>query len=267
MVLTYDGPSAPLVLDYLLVEDGDPQMPSGTPNSFPSAAVSSTRSSQVTRSGTSTSPSSSSRVSSTSDPSGSDKPPLGAIIGGAIGGIAVIVFLAIFFVILKRREKRNQPQISLSPGPSYTSVPTNPNNQPSPTRQPPNFPTNAGTNYHHQHDPPSMTDYATAQAAIIQPYYVTQSQSLDIKVPISESRLSPLRRGQVVPDSPDGPIISDATSSISGNQVMQGQPVGHAHSFYPGGVAGAIDYVRHEDSGIRLPRTTVVSLPPVYTRE
>ncbi|EAU88910.1 hypothetical protein CC1G_10556 [Coprinopsis cinerea okayama7 len=287
LVVEHKGSSTPLVLDYLLVEEGDFRMP--------------TNPTKVTPSMDDSSPSSSARVSEPAHHS-KDKPPVGAIVGGVIGGLALIVILILGILFYKRRSRRHNAVngTPLPPAP-YTEVPAHNSIHPPPL--PPAHPIMTTSHTQsaslssmplmHQTNPSAQfTDDSMAQASIVQPFIISQASlsntNLSADRDVKPSRLSPLRRGQVL-DAADNivpftPSDTTASSYSVPSQPANNNPGGYqsmpqglgqhnpAHAFYGAGVAAAggganVDVVVHQDSGLRIPPRPVVNLPPVYTRE
>ncbi|EAU86480.1 hypothetical protein CC1G_11788 [Coprinopsis cinerea okayama7 len=104
LVVTHMGPSAPLTLDYLIIEDGDIHVPPGGEAKVIGGTAGGTN-------------------GRNDDPS-PKKTPVGAIVGGAVGGVVFLVACALltFFVIRRQKKKKestmanaNPPLISTSP--------------------------------------------------------------------------------------------------------------------------------------------------------
>ncbi|KAJ2915227.1 hypothetical protein MD484_g5179, partial [Candolleomyces efflorescens] len=114
LTVTHQGTSAPIVLDYLLVEDGD--IIAATPGD---PAPSSTA---VVPGDTTAPPSTSSSGSKT---------PVGAIVGGVLGGIALIGIFVLAFFFLRRRTSARRGLDEKVSNPYYSpdingSRPSNP---------------------------------------------------------------------------------------------------------------------------------------------
>ncbi|TFK23470.1 hypothetical protein FA15DRAFT_620792 [Coprinopsis marcescibilis] len=277
LIVTHQGPSTPLTLDYFLVEDGDFLIPSNPLRVLPSSSTPSATPSRTAEPEASTS---------------SDS-PTGAIAGGVVGGVVIIVALGFIFFLLKRRDRRielransattyTQP-IVYTPPPAATHFSHYP--QISTSMNSGNVGNFTGSHPQWQEDPSPTLD----PPHIIHPF--DTSQILVANPPSSDSkgsdgrnqdngssqRLVPLRRGDMlgVPTSEARPntaatVTSTTSASTFSTQdpSYSPQPVNHsnyANELYGGAVAGAT-FVRHQDSGIRLP-PRVISLPPSYTRD
>jgi hypothetical protein len=100
LTVTYNGPAAPLVFDSLEVKNGDavqslvtpePEVPGDNP-------------------------------SSANNPSSGKKAPLGAIVGGAVGGAVFLLSLLALFLIMKRRKKKQRAQAAADAAATITPL-------------------------------------------------------------------------------------------------------------------------------------------------
>jgi hypothetical protein len=121
LTVTHLGTSAPLVLDYLVVEDGDIIF-GNTHTTSTSASTS-----RPTATSTTGTPGGSNADGSTS--SDGKKFPVGAVVGGAVGGLAAITILLFLVLFLRRRRARLSKSIPPHSQPPsapamYQSVPS-----------------------------------------------------------------------------------------------------------------------------------------------
>ena len=218
--------STPLTLDYLIVQNGTL---SSTTTSVSSQATSSTP----------TSGTSATVRSST---------PVGAIVGGVIGGLALIVFIIFVFLLHRRHKRAKQEQIFISKPEPFGSTPAYPSSTtqtPSPSvvtsfspssQTTQRVPVTKGHLYHASMSSFSPTNSPTNLRPVpFQPLTTADSSNF----PPSE------------PSPPSRKAEALASTSIQSNEPQLPSVVLHA------------------DSGIRMPSSTagtsVVDVPPLYT--
>ena len=246
LVVTYTGNSttAPLVLNYFVQE----------------GAASSTSSSNAP---TSTSSSSStSNVGSSSSSTTIDRKPTGAIIGGVIGGLVLISLLLGLFFIRRRNNRRVQ---TLSEK-SYIDTPLEvvdpfialPSTHPTSTFLPKNHASNGQSL-------PSQS---------ISSKFTQRGQPSDLASTSSGGGISPLTplRPQlsspmlISPPSSRLHLAGSQTNVIDGT-MTKAREAATQRSPSPRLGGGNARFLRHEDSGVRMPLSEegVVELPPFYT--
>ena len=235
--------STPLTLDYLVVQNGTV---SSTTASVSSEATSSTPGSVV--SGTSATVRSST--------------PVGAIVGGVIGGLAVTVFVIFGFLFLRRRHKRatqekvlkSTPEpfgyapVHLAQKPSLSVVTSY---SPAPQTTQMEVPVTKGQAYHASM--PSLTSTEPSQS--IEP----PSTSSGVTTYPTNLRPVPFQQTALTMADPSS-VPSPAPSRKA--EALASAPVQSNDTQLP-------SVVLHADSGIRLPSSTagtsVVDVPPLYT--
>ena len=233
----HDGNSGvtPLTIDYFVVQNAT--IP--TPSSSSSASQSST---------SDPSNASKSAFPAGSTTSNSKKIPIGAIVGGVIGGIVLIIVIILLFLIYrhrerKRKEKQMYGQVDLNMAPIE------------PFTDPPSMAASSRTQPHH----PRFTPMAASPVTSSQ----TPSSSHN---PSSEPSLS------YVPSTASGGVSTSTPTNSSSNLLMSSKERSAQGSIstrdeIPSS-AGPSRVLRHEDSGLRLPpqeEEPLVELPPLYT--
>lgn len=224
--------STPLTLDYLIVQNGTL---SSTTTSTSSTSISSHA----------TSSTSSSVVSGTSVTERSSRTAVRAVVGGVIGGLALIVLVIFGFLFLYRRRKRaTQEQILISTPEPFGSTPiysSSITQAPSPsvvTSFSPSLqttqmgvPVTKGHAYH-----ASIRSLTSTNPRPVPFQQTTLTTAGSPNFPPSEPSLPPSRKSEALASAP-------VQSSL----------------------------VLHADSGIRMPSSTagtsVVDVPPLYTRD
>ena len=224
--------STPLTLDYLIVQNG---------------TLSSTTSSIISSHATSSTPGS---VVSGTSATATSSTPVGAVVGGVIGGLALIVFVIFGFLFLHRRHKRaTQKQILISKPEPFGSTPVYPSSitqTPSPS---------VATSY----APSSQTTQMGVPVTTKRHVYHTSMPSL------TAANLRPIPFQQAALSSADSSIIppSEASPPLTRKaEALTSTPVQSNDTQLP-------SVVLHADSGIRMPSSTagtsVVDVPPLYT--
>ena len=264
--------STPLTLDYLIVQNGTL---SSTTASVSSLVTSSTPGSGV--SGTSATLRSST--------------PVGAIVGGVIGGLALIVFVIFGFLFLRRLHKRaTQEKVSISTPRSSGYAPLHPpsttrnlslsaDRSYSPTPQMTQMGTPAtygamGNVYHasmpsitstelsQSIEPPSTSSGVTTHPTNLRPVPLKQT-ALTIANPSFSSPPSSVSTS--VPSPPPSKVDKEAEALAALGPARQGNQ-SLAPTLLQGNDTQLANVVLHADSGIRMPSSkNVLDVPPTYT--
>ena len=217
--------STPLTLDYLIVQNGTI---SSTTTSVSSQATSSTP----------TSGTSATVRSST---------PVGAIVGGVIGGLALIVFIIFVFLLHRRHKRAKQEQIFISKPEPFGSAPVYPSSitqTPSPSVVTSFSPSSQS----------AQTRIPVTKGHVYHASMSSSSASNSRPVPFHQTALSTADSSIFPPSEPSPPSRKAA--------VLASSPVRSNNTQMP-------SVVLHSDSGIRMPSSTastsVVDVPPLYT--
>ncbi|KDR81286.1 hypothetical protein GALMADRAFT_153511 [Galerina marginata CBS 339.88] len=182
-------------------------------------------------------------------PTTKSKAPIGAIAGGVVGGVIVIVALVALFLFLRRRGRKQENAVDYRPVASPSTVePFNalPSAPASHQVQQPSSPPNRSP----VHFYPIQTTGKVAQATLTPKHYAL-SQSFTTQSPHLNSSFA---------------SNQPPTSGLDGVAVPSGL---FEDESLPQSGSGPGRVVRHEDSGLRLPareEETVLELPPLYTR-
>ncbi|KAF8801637.1 hypothetical protein BYT27DRAFT_7341793 [Phlegmacium glaucopus] len=262
-VLDYGGNNTtPLSIHYLIIQNGT--LPSTT--ILPSTTASASPYVTPSATGSSVSGTSTQRKSST---------PVGAIIGGVVGGLALTVFIIFGFLLLRRRQKRAKAiVINSMPQPFNHTPPLHPSstmlNTPSggiSHSQAPQI-----TKGHRYGPIPSLNASPDAIAnttnlrhvpPLHRPPLVTINPLLPTLPPVV-SRPSPLT------------LPSETNRQVEGLAVLGPQLRGDGPpdmvSMQNNGTRSPTNPRLHEDSGIRMPPSTpttdiLMDLPPLYTAD
>jgi hypothetical protein len=265
IVVSYQGNSqtTPLTLDYLIVQNG---------------TISSNSSS--TASGTSPT-SGAANASGTTHKSNNT----GAIAGGVVGGLVLIVIAALAYIYFQRREKtlnekveygesspplvepfhyapvKTSPPSSTIPGPGITAYP----------RHIPQLSTSIFPTTTHHGSMPSFTT-TELQSAIAPSLSSGTSYPSNVNAVVHQSDLRQPNPGYLrTINDYQQPLTekerreAEATATALRSQRSPQQPISPPFS----DDSGSSRVVMHEDSGIRLPRAgeelDVVEVPPLYT--
>ena len=224
--------STPLTLDYLIVQNGTV---SSTTASVSSLATSSTPGSVV--SGTSATVRSST--------------PVGAVVGGVIGGLALVVFVIFGFLFLHRRHKRaTQEKILISKPEPFGSTPAYPSSITQTQTPSPSVVTSLS--------PSSQTSRMGVPVTKGQAYHASMrslSSTNQRPVPFQQTASTTAGSSIIPPSEPSPPPSRKAGALASA-------PLQSNDTQLP-------NVVLHSDSGIRMPSsnagTSVVDVPPLYT--
>ncbi|PPQ76423.1 hypothetical protein CVT24_012610 [Panaeolus cyanescens] len=266
--VTFGGDSAvlPLTLDYLMIKNSD-----GNLNVPSSSAPASTADTTPTP-GTPNLPPNTS--SSTDHINASSKPPIGAIVGGVIGGLALIVLLALLAFFLRRRQQKDDREAKeitqvMSP---YTSSPTTAQRSgPAPSSTTSTSPRTASPSGRGagkfapvlRMPSPGSPEPASSTSATTSPFsdaarIMTQSS------PLNNTSAYSTVSGSV--NNSVGADMSVTSSPVTPLQLSGGNLKSSASSTVP---LSPQRFVRHDDSGIRIPPRgsdgAFVELPPLYT--
>ncbi|KAF8811562.1 hypothetical protein BYT27DRAFT_7133907 [Phlegmacium glaucopus] len=252
LVVTHQGNSstAPLAFDYFVVQDG------------PSTSTSSS----------SNAPSHTTISSSTPASSSTTTNHTGAIVGGVIGGLVVLLLLLFLFLFIRRRNNRRA--LNNSDVPSYIVDPfivapsdLHPTStllsQPyTSNAQSPTPPTTSGKFTHRSS--PSDAPSTSSNKISTSPPTNASSASGDAIPPLTTLQVrssSPLITSSSPPRLPyAGP---QTESSMTQVREAETEPV-HLRQRSASSRDGDPIFLRHEDSGVRMP-AAVVELPPLYT--
>ena len=253
LVVTYTGNSttAPLVLNYFVQE--------GT--------ASSTSSNSSSNAPTSTSVPSSSSSSSTPNvgTSGSsttiDRKPTGAIIGGVIGGLVLIsLLLGLFFI--RRRNNRSVQALSekshIEVVDPFIALPST-------------HPTSTSLRQNHASNGQSLPSQSISSK------FTQRGQTSDLASTSSSGGISPLTplRPQLSSPTFISPssrlhLVGSQTNIIDGTMTKARESATEPlmqRSPSPRLAGGNARFLRHEDSGVRMPppEEDLIELPPFYT--
>jgi len=264
LVVTHQGNSgtAPLAIDYFVLQ------------SAPSSSTSSSSNAPTHTDGTSIS-SSVPSISSTSSPT--TMTPTGAIVGGVIGGLVLLSLLLILFLFIRRRNSRR----TQAPGEkSYVDIPydivdpfTAPPRHP---RLSPTLPSQTYTskahlltsqsvvnNFAHGNPPPGAPGTSSKVTSTF--------RSTDTPGSVSGGGIPALTTlhnhssPSITSPSSRPPLPGSQANLIDGSTAEAREAETNRRSASPRD--GDARFLRHEDSGIRLPPVegNVVELPPLYT--
>ena len=249
LVVTFrgDSSSTPLTVTYILIQNGNlsisaPYTPSSSSSSSPSKSTGSSSSSST---GMTTS-SHTSHVSA------------GAIAGGIVGGLALLLLCLIFVICFRKR--RRPPALPSTPEEKAFIEPFHiPSSSPQDTEYTSPLhnvgysrkPTHAPQPSFQSYDPPSSaaTSSGGSPSNVAAPGRLAQHQTQPLAYP---SRKQMEAASSIVPNTATTQI-----SSSSGDAPMSSDVT-----------SGRSRVVLHQDSGIRLPREgeeEVVEVPPLYT--
>lgn len=249
LTVTHQGPSAPLTLDHLLVQNGDILFPGGQGSSTSNDG-------RVDAGSASTGTPQNSNTSS--------GPPVGAIIGGAIGGTAVALFCVLGLIWYLRRRKRERiTRVNLHTPGGATALPP-PFSQVTPFQYSSAGGGAFGNQSTYSMDGSSQTNLASAYPnpagwTPSTPYQDLPSPFTGSRQVHRDQKIRP-DRSQHIELSPfnSSNAFSDTSSSSgprSSYQTSNGQVVHH-----------------HKDSGIRLTPASdplrqpeILDVPPSYT--
>ncbi|KAG2019818.1 hypothetical protein CC2G_005221 [Coprinopsis cinerea AmutBmut pab1-1] len=263
LVVTYQGPAAPITFDKLLVENGDPLI--APASVLPSSTQQPSSSTSEVATPITTLP-----ADNLETDSGSSGTPVGAIVGGTLGGLAII---AITFVLIFYVSKRRRNRDSAFYGGAMFSGRSQPAGLPPETAQitPFTYPTN---------QPPPSNGYSSTNPSYGGPM---SSQTIYMKSPSGPIPVHPSHHHQTSTDwsssgmgsSGTGP--GDITSPTSLTNT-QNQSVGSSHEPPPAAAppgdskaplaeasTSGPAVVHHQDSGVRLRASDVVHVPPSYS--
>ncbi|KAF8811573.1 hypothetical protein BYT27DRAFT_7240265 [Phlegmacium glaucopus] len=261
LIVTHKGNSstAPLVLDYFVVQDG------------PSTSTSSSSSAPTI---SSSAPASSSTSSSTTTNH------TGAIVGGVIGGLVVLLLLLILFLLIRRRNNRRtkaldeksnaspdlvEPFIvdpfTIPPSDLYSSSTLL--SQPYTSKGQLSTPPTTSGKFTHRNSP---SDAPSTSSNMISTFPPTNASSasggaipaLQVRSPSPMNTSSSSSRLPYVGSQTDG--------SMAKVREAESEAV-HSRQQSESSRGGDPRFLRHEDSGLRIPpaEDEVVELPPLYT--
>jgi len=249
--------STPLTLDYLIVQNGTV---SSTTTSGSSQATSSTTGND----GTST--------------SGKASTPVGAIVGGVIGGLALIAFVIFGFLFLRRRQKRvAQEKVFISTPKPFDYTPLHPSGNPSlsvgtsysPVSQTTQrgIPVTKGHVYHASMPSVTSTEVSRSTGSPSTSSGVTTYPTNLRPVPLQQTALT---IANPVPSSLPSKLDREAEALAALRPQRQGHPPSVPASVQSNDTWSP-SLVLHADSGIRMPSSTaaagtsVMDVPPLYT--
>ncbi|KAJ2921856.1 hypothetical protein H1R20_g15236, partial [Candolleomyces eurysporus] len=226
LTVTHRGPSAPLTLDHLLIQNGDIILPGGGGQNPGTSIEGLDASSAAT--GT-PNPNSSQTPSSAG-------PPVGAIVGGAIGGAAFVLFCVLGLIWCLRRRKREK--ITRVTPFQYSSLGNQSTYSMSGLSQ---------VNLTSAHPNPAGWAPSTPGA-----YQDVSSPSFGPRQVHRDQKIRP-NRSQHIELSP-----FNSSNAFSDTSSSSGPRSSNAH------------LVHHKDSGIRLtsdrlPEPEIIDVPPSYT--
>ncbi|RXW13119.1 hypothetical protein EST38_g12733 [Candolleomyces aberdarensis] len=252
LTVTHRGPSAPLTLDHLLIQNGDIIYPgggggqnSGTSIDGPDAASAAT--------GTAQNPD---PTSSQTQPSAG--PPIGAIVGGAIGGAAFVLFCVLGLIWCLRRRKREKiTRVNLNTPGASTALPA-PFSQVTPFQY-----SSLGNQSTYSMSGLSQVNLASAHPNPAGWAPTTPGEYQDVPSP-SFSPRQVHRDQKIRPNRSQHIELSPFNSSnaLSDTSSSSGPRSSHASNAH---------LVHHKDSGIRLtssntlPEPEIIDVPPSYT--
>ncbi|KAF8808509.1 hypothetical protein BYT27DRAFT_7334196 [Phlegmacium glaucopus] len=279
--LVYHGSnnSSPLSIQYLIIQNGTlpstTTLPStltlpSTTSVFPHATPSIT--------GSSVSGTSNQRKSST---------PVGAIVGGVVGGLALTVFIVFGFLLLRRRKRATEAIVISSTPHPFNHTPLHPSN----TTLNPSFSggishsqspqithmgnaVTYGTKRHIYGSIPSLnaSPDAIAHSTNLRPVPPLQQSSLATinpllsTLPLVASRPSPLS----LPTGSETNREAEGPAGLGPQPQCDGPP--DMVSMQNNGTRSPPNVRLHEDSGIRMPPSTpttgvLIDVPPLYTAD
>ncbi|KAG8724550.1 hypothetical protein FRC09_017259 [Ceratobasidium sp. 395] len=135
----------------------------------------------------------------------SKKPPIGAIVGGTVGGLFLIAALLLCLFFRRRRRPRSQPPPSTANVPAYSATAFS-------------------------HDKPSSTESITTPSHPMTPNHLaaTNQQHMNAMLPLGQT----IPRGYVMPSNPVSELYPDAIRAaghMAGyDPTGQGQPANYA---------------------------------------
>ncbi|KAF8801623.1 hypothetical protein BYT27DRAFT_7245077 [Phlegmacium glaucopus] len=263
-VVYHGNNSSPLTIEYLTIQNGT--LPSTTTLLSTTTSVSPHATPSTT--GSSVSGTSTQRKGST---------PVGAIVGGVVGGLALIVFIIFGFLVLRRRQKRAAEAIVISSTPQPFDHPPL---RPSSTALDPSLPrgishsqspqiTHMGssvtyeTKGHIYGSIPSLTTNLYPVPPLQQSPLATINPLLSTLPPVS-SRPSPLTLPSETNREVEGLVAFGPQLRCDGPPDMV--------SMQNNGTRSPENLRLHEDSGIRMPPSTpttdvLMDPPPLYTAD
>ncbi|TFK23197.1 hypothetical protein FA15DRAFT_670696 [Coprinopsis marcescibilis] len=259
--------TAPLVLDYLVVPDGD--FFDRDPRTLgPELDGMTLRTPSSTTSG---SPSSSSGSNAPAKSTESSTTPLGPIIGGAVGGVVFLILAALAGFFLYRHRKKKHlgiPQVNLDPQPTSQFM----HYAPGPSYQG-SSPMQATTiaSYPATGNPQSSGYQGSTPVAYVAPLQQSAVPSLTYKrpSPVTYTTVSPnaihapeatSNFNPFSPYPPTSPSIASSSPTVLTNTSYSSKGQVHLTATPP------IAPTYHQDSGIRLARSELESsVPPAYT--
>ncbi|KAF8801614.1 hypothetical protein BYT27DRAFT_7114517 [Phlegmacium glaucopus] len=266
-VVYHGNNSTPLTIQYLIIQNGTL---SSTTTSISPHATSSTNGSAV--SGTSTPMKSST--------------PVGAIVGGVVGGLALTVFIIFGFLLLRRHQKRAAEAIAISSTPQpFNYTPLYP---PSTTLNP----SSSGGISHSQ--APQITHtgnavtygtkghiYGSTPSLSASPDAIAHTTNLRPVPPLHKSPLATIN--SLLPTLPPVasrpsplPLPNESNREAEGLAALGPQLRGDAPPdivpMQSNGTRSPPNVRLHEDSGIRMPPSTpttnvLMDIPPLYTAD
>ncbi|RDB27359.1 hypothetical protein Hypma_004464 [Hypsizygus marmoreus] len=239
ILVTYTGNRqlTPLTLDYLYITStSSPQTTSDPSSSSPSTSIS---------------PSSTVNPSSTSEVKQNSDPPVGAIVGGVIGGIAIIAAILFFFWWRRRKHHRVAHEL--------------------------------GRDENTFNRAPDVTPFMAAYQSAPQPYKSAPQPPLPMapafSMPGNESQISSYQASSRQPTNNTSNVSHTHTMSMSSSE-----PSNSSASGYVSGTVAQSRAIRkgqeanlqplrptsavvHQDSGLRLPQRdgVIEDIPPIYT--
>ncbi|KAF8150202.1 hypothetical protein B0H34DRAFT_732997 [Crassisporium funariophilum] len=298
LVVTHQGDSGktPLVLDYLVVQSSNvPTVGGSPPGGQGSTTPGTTGSSTTTTSGTlvngaptgtNTVPVDATSVATSGGSSGGTNPGASSsnstsggktqvpgIVGGIVGGLALLLIVA--FLLYRWRSKRRQREISSEKAlplddPSHIISPFN---DPLGPRTPVFYPQSVPSDQY-SYSPVQTAHDGSKHAHMRQYPSIPNSSGSGTQTPASFPASSgpPSSAHSSQQAGSTTPLMSkareaDMAAAAYANPIP---PVngGSAQIAAPQDDSGSQRFVRHEDSGIRMPpteRNSVVELPPMYT--
>ncbi|KAF8808392.1 hypothetical protein BYT27DRAFT_7337774 [Phlegmacium glaucopus] len=243
-----------------------------------SAGAAGSISSSVSSSGSSSSGNSSDSTSTLGSTGSSTvtKMPLGAIIGGVLGGVILLLLLLILFLFIRKRGSQGAKRLSekFHIGDSQNTVDpfTVPPNPPIPALQSDSYASEGkhltsqpmATKFAQGRSPTSAQSTSRNLSSTSPPTDVSSSAS-GSGMPVLTPLRNPSSSSPATTSSPSVPDAASQTNLIDDTMTKAQEAETAQRSASP--QAGDARFLRHQDSGIRLPpvRDSLVELPPLYT--